>query len=158
MSEADPSGNGSISSLRLLWRHRARVIEALAWLLLSRALIGLAPFQRWEPWLGKRVPVAPEPNPAPSNPATSLRARRIGRAVDQAANRLPMVMKCLPRAMATQWMLRRRKVASRLLIGVLPPGQRGTADDLHAWVVVGTETVIGELGDAHRPVLALKGG
>lgn len=149
LSPADPQ-----DSPAPLWRHRARVIEAAAWLAAARLLVTLAPLARWERTLGRRI--APSDPARQISPAQALRSRRIGRAVDQAAARLPFSLKCLPKAMAAQWMLRRRRIAARLLIGVLAAGTRGTPDDLHAWVLAGTETVIGDFPDAHHPVLAVQ--
>lgn len=118
-------------------------------------LVAVAPFNRWEAWLGRRIrPDAP--GPAPISAADALRSRRAGRAVDQAARYLPLELKCLPRAMALQWMLKRRRIPARLLIGVLPASERGSTDDLHAWVVAGKETVIGDLGSTHLPVTAIQ--
>ena len=124
------------------------------WLLLARLLIGLAPFSRWERSLGRRI--APDSTPPQIAAQMALRSRRAARAVNQAASHLRGDFKCLPRAMALQWMLRRRRIPARLLIGILPSGQRGTADDLHAWVLAGTEIVIGDLGYRHAPILALQ--
>jgi transglutaminase-like putative cysteine protease len=58
--------------------------------------------------------------------------------------------------MAAQWMLRRRGLPARLTIGILPPAERGTDDDLHAWVAAGTDTIVGELPFSYRPILALQ--
>lgn len=136
-------------------RHRARVAEAAALLLLARLLVGLAPFSLWQRSLGRTVaPNAAEP--AAITPDQRLRARRAARAVMRATDLLPGETKCLPRAMALRWMLRRRSIAARLLIGVLPASQRGAADDLHAWVVAGAETIIGELPYRHKSLIALE--
>ena len=55
-------------------------------------------------------------------------------AVDAVAAKTWMRALCLPRALATHAMLRRRGIASRLCLGVARQGQQLTA---HAWVEVG---------------------
>ena len=65
------------------------------------------------------------------------------RAVERAAARLPGDTVCLPRAMALQWMLRRRGHASALVFGVQSERREGDIHALHAWVEVGGRTVIG---------------
>ncbi|MBC2664625.1 lasso peptide biosynthesis B2 protein [Novosphingobium flavum] len=150
-SPSDPPGTAALRR-----RHRARVAEAALWLVAARLLVSFVPLARWQSTLGQRVP-PDAPMPAPGE-EQALRSRRAGRAVERAARLLPLELKCLPRAMALQWMLRRRRIASRLMIGILPAGQRGSVDDLHAWVISGTDIVIGELPLPHRTVLALQCG
>jgi hypothetical protein len=47
--------------------------------------------------------------------------------------------------MALSWMLRRRAIPHRLAMAARPAGQRGGADDLHAWVEASGIIVLGEL-------------
>ncbi len=69
--------------------------------------------------------------------------RKVGRIVGKVAHHLPFRIRCLPQAMAGQWMLRRRGVRSTLVFGV----RRGEAKDrhleFHAWLVAGGECVLG---------------
>lgn len=69
--------------------------------------------------------------------------------------RLPGETLCLPRAMALQWMMRRRGISSLLMIGVRPKETRGKAGDLHAWVVRNGETIIGASTELHHPLFAV---
>jgi len=79
----------------------------------------------------------------------------VAAAVISAVRHLPFECLCLPQAMAVQWMLRRRRVPARLLIGVDPAGSRASRHALHAWTRVGEVTVIGEQDRVHSPLLAL---
>ena len=72
-------------------------------------------------------------------------ARRLAGHVERAAQRLPFETKCLPRAMALSWLLRRRRLGHCVVIAVRPPELRDGDHGLHAWVEVDGETVIGDL-------------
>jgi hypothetical protein len=61
-------------------------------------------------------------------------------AVEHAATRPGMRALCLPRALATHAMLRRRGIASRLCLGVARNGNELAA---HAWIEVGGKTIVG---------------
>jgi hypothetical protein len=118
----------------------------MAWLVVARLTITLVPLPRWHRLFGLGGAV---------RPADVATARKHARHVDRAAMRLPLECKCLPRAMALSRILRRRGVAHRLTIAVRPLAERAGRDDLHAWIDVGGETVIGDLPGPWAPVLAL---
>ena len=102
----------------------------MAALLTARLLVAVVPFGRWRGSLG-RILDAPDP------PAGDLLALTpLLDAHRRALARWPGEFKCLTRAIALHWMLRRRGIASVLSIGALPRRGRGTIDDLHAWVSV----------------------
>jgi hypothetical protein len=65
--------------------------------------------------------------------------------VEWAARLLPFSTKCLPRAMALSWILRSRGVGHCVVFAVRPAQQRGSNDQLHAWVEVAGETILGAL-------------
>jgi Transglutaminase-like superfamily len=50
-------------------------------------------------------------------------------------------------------MLRRRARPSQLVIGVLPEQARGEIEDLHAWVEIGGEVLIGALDQPFFPLV-----
>jgi Transglutaminase-like superfamily len=78
-------------------------------------------------------------------------AEQVGRAVARVAHVLPWHPTCLRQALAVQRMLRRRKIACRLHLGVTHPST-GTA---HAWVTVEDRAVVGRAGlDSHVPLAA----
>lgn len=126
-------------------RWRLLVAEALAWLVLARLLVASVPLAWWRRWLGPLTAVAR------SDPPVGV-DRRLARAVERATQRLPGGARCLPRAMALHWMLRRRHRSSQLVIAVLPGVARGGVDDLHAWIETGGEILIGQLDQPFRPV------
>jgi Transglutaminase-like superfamily len=73
-------------------------------------------------------------------------ATQVAAAVDHVGSKIGAV--CLPRAIATQAMLRRRGIASRLCLGVARDGRSLAA---HAWVEIGQQVIIGETDPASGP-------
>jgi hypothetical protein len=128
------------------WRLRLRTLEAMAWLVVARMMVSLVPLPRWRQHFGLGGDV---------RPGDAAAARQCARHVDRAAMRLPFECKCLPRAMALSRILRRRGVAHRLTIAVKPMSERAGRDDLHAWIDVGGERVIGDLPGPWASILAL---
>lgn len=135
------------------WRGRAATLEAMLLLALARLLVARVPLARWRASLGG--PAAPEPGDPAVHRDGNLAARRLSRAVARAADRLPGDSRCLPQAMALQWLLRRRGLGAVLHIGIRPERARGGLDDLHAWVVRDGEILIGAGAEPHHPVLAV---
>ncbi|MFL6730244.1 MAG: lasso peptide biosynthesis B2 protein [Sphingomicrobium sp.] len=115
------------------WRGRWRTAKASALLCWARLLIAWIPFDRWRGTLGFDGPVRLSD------------ARRHAAVVEWAARRLPFAFKCLPRAMALSWILRRKRLGHTVVFAVRPAQLRNSADSLHAWVEVGGTTLIGEL-------------
>ena len=134
------------------WQGRAATAEAMAWLVLARLLVAQVPFGRWRRWLG--APVAAQPGDPRLRLDANLAQRRLARAVERATARLPGESRCLARAMALHWMLRRRGLGGVLHIGVLPGAARGTLDDLHAWVTRFGEVLLGGDDKPHSPLFA----
>lgn len=89
--------------------------------------------------------------------ATDLaEARRLAAHVDRAALRLGGLTRCLHRAMALSWQLRRRRIAHTVVLAARPAGARGQdGDDLHAWVECGQAIVLGALAGPWLEVLRL---
>ncbi|MDE2596733.1 MAG: lasso peptide biosynthesis B2 protein [Sphingomonadales bacterium] len=128
------SGPGRLSA----W---ALTLEAALLLVLARALIAMVSFGSWRHWLGR---LQASGTAASGDTVPMAQDWRIASAVERACWRLrPLAMKCLPRAMALHWMLQRRNRPSVLALAILAPQARGTLDDLHAWVEVGTAVLIG---------------
>ena len=125
--------------------------EAMVRLTLARLLVAAVPLRRWRGLLGGvRGALV---SGAQVDPAVLVLAR----AVVRGAARLPFETKCLPRAVALHTMLRRRHLPSLLVIGVLDPSQRGTIEDLHAWIESGNEVVIGALNQPFHPLVRFGG-
>ena len=142
---------------------KAMALEAALFLLLARLLVAHVPMRHWRRWLvtaegpasaggppaDSRVAFSagdPEgPAPAGTHPARTPQQRlprRVARIVRRVARHVPFPAVCLPQAMALQWMLRRRGVASRLFFGARRKAQ-DSGLDFHAWLTVGGECVIG---------------
>jgi len=130
---------------------RLRVGEAALLLIVARLLIMCVRFGVWRPWLGQMVNTACRPATTPPMVTWGLVT-----AVERAQQRLHYPFKCLPRAMALQWMLARRGISTTLLIGVARGEAMGQLHDLHAWVEVNGTTVIGtDPSRVYARVLAL---
>ena len=90
-----------------------------------------------------------EPVPSRAAEAGRLRASsprvagKVGRVVGKVVRHLPFRARCLPQAMAAQWMLRRRGVRSTLVFGVRRGIEQDRPLDFHAWLMVGEECVVG---------------
>ena len=123
------------------WPARAASVEAMAWLVLARLLVAQVTFGRWRRWLG--APVAAQAGDPRLRLDDNLAQRRLARAVVRASGHLPGQSRCLAQAMALHWMLRRRALGGVIHIGVLPGSNRGTLDDLHAWVTRLGEVLVG---------------
>jgi hypothetical protein len=118
------------------WRRRLRTLRAMALLCGARLLVDWVPLARWRRSLGL----------AAGGVGADARAARSAAAdVEWAAKRLPFETKCLPRAMAVSWMLRRRRIGHVVVFAVRPPELRESGDALHAWVEVAGERVVGDL-------------
>ena len=104
-------------------------------LFVAKTLVRLVPMRWWRASLGHPGDGASVEGARPG--------RRVAAAVVRAAERLPSEYLCLPRAMAVQWMLRRRGVSSALVLGMQSSFRTGNLHSLHAWVEAGGRTVIG---------------
>ena len=136
--------------LRLPGPERAMAVEAAVCLALARAAVRHVPMRHWRGLVNAAVRDAP-------GPARRLAlGRAAGRMVRRVARRLPFETACLPRAMAAQWMLRRRGVPSRLVFGARRPAAPGGCNDYHAWLTVDGERVVGgRRAETYRPLPAL---
>lgn len=123
-------------------------MTAMAHLCWAQVLVSGIPFNRWRDTLGWVAP--------PQSPLD--RARRLAGDVEWAAKRLPFPTKCLPRAMALSWMLRRRRLGHTVVIAVRPNDLRHSADALHAWVEIAGEKIIGDLPGPWIETLRLGAG
>ena len=125
--------------------HRARLsrlvrrlplaLEAAAFLTLGSAAVALVPDRRLSRFLGQAR--RPEANRARAAPGAA--SRRVGRAVELVAARLPWHPTCLPQAIATRAMLRRRGIPCETHLGVHKTRPLGA----HAWVTVNGVAVQG---------------
>lgn len=124
-------------------RPRLRTAEATLWLLLAHALIRFVALRYWRFSLG-RVANSPLASQCVDIQTDIRSINRVANSVVSGTRRLPFRTLCLPRAMAVQWMLRRRGHASNLIFGI---AQGRDIGHLHAWVTAGGKTVIGDNAD-----------
>lgn len=130
------------------FRRLVRVAEAAALLIAARLLIRFVPMVRWRNTLGQ-----PHTEGAVAQAGDDRAAEVLAYAVVRAARLLPLPFLCLPRAMALQWMLRRRGIGSVLVMGAT--GGRTDQPALHAWVERKGCILIGEDEHTYVPVLTI---
>jgi aryl-alcohol dehydrogenase-like predicted oxidoreductase len=118
----------------------------MAMLCWARLLIAWVPLERWRNSLGDANGRSP-----------SAAARQLAKQVERAATWLPFETKCLPRAMALSWLLRRRHIRHAFVFAVRPPQLRDSADALHAWVELAGQKIIGDLPGPWFETLRLGG-
>ena len=123
-------------------------MAALCW---ARLLVATMPFSRWSSTLGGK-------DRSGTANIASGEARRLAAHVDWAATRLPFSIKCLPRAMALSWMLRSKRVDHCVVFAVRPANQRDGDDQLHAWVEIAGEKILGDLPGTWVETLRLGDG
>lgn len=148
-------GDKSVADLGW-WRIHAQLAEAAVLLVVARLLVSFVQFGRWRGALGRVVPAAGSSGAATTTREPAPLDRYLSRVVDRVALRLPFEYRCLPRAMALHWMLTRRGRPTTLVIGVLPGPRRGQLDDLHAWVELGGEVLIGSSPEPFAVLLRLQ--
>lgn len=119
------------------WKSWLRTAEAMLALGLARMAVAAFPFDRWRNSIGAASNSQDE--------ADTDEARHSAWHVERAAQLSPFSTKCLPRAMALSWILRSRGIAHCVVFAVRPPALRGSDDQLHAWLEVAGETIMGDL-------------
>lgn len=119
------------------WRSRLRTAEAIVGLCTAQLLVASMAFKRWRPTLGGSFNSGKAP--------VRAEAVQIAAHVEWAVKLLPFTTKCLPRAMALSWSLRLRRIRHCVVFAVRPAEQRGADDQLHAWVEVSGEKILGDL-------------
>ena len=132
---------------------KSMALEAGLFLLLARLLVKHVPMRHWRHRLDaaeEPATVGGQPERTPASKPGEARSRRptappvvrrVTYIVRRVARRVPFPAVCLPRAMAAQWMLRRRGIPSRLFFGVRRDPD--SALQFHAWLTVGGECVMG---------------
>jgi len=120
----------------------------------ARLAVLLLPFRWLAVFLGKQKTGDDEKDVAVSS--LSL-ARNIGKAVCTAANYTPWKSVCLPKAVAGQWMLKRRGIVSTLYLGVakLEPMTSDKQLNAHAWLSCGGVILIGAIHYEKYTIVAM---
>ena len=111
------------------------LVEALLHLAAARLALALLPYRLYERLLG--------PARSPNRNVPVALAKAIGSAVRRVAELAPWRADCLLQATAAQWMLRRRKAAARLHIGVEAETEPLLA---HAWLTYESCVLTGRRG------------
>jgi hypothetical protein len=125
-----------------------RTLNAIVLLCPAWFLVHYVPLDRWRKSLGFA---------GTSSSEQAIEARRLAAHVERAGSLLPFPTKCLPRAIAFSWMLRRRRIGHAIVVAVRPAPLRDAPDGLHAWVDVGGEKILGELPGPWVETLRLEG-
>lgn len=117
-------------------RRKIAFLEAFLWLGLARGGVLLFPFRSIAPYLGRLNQETPEVG------IQSERAvvEQIAWAIATSSRYTPWRSNCLARAIAAKIMLRRRKIASTLYLGLKKNADRLEA---HAWLRAGEKIVTG---------------
>ena len=121
-------------------RGRLGTLRAMAALCCARVLVAFVRFERWSGTLGGRNARGQE-----DAPLRLSEARQLARQVVWAAERLPFESKCLPRAVALSWILRRKLIDHAIIFAVRPAKSRNSAYALHACVEINGTKIIGDL-------------
>lgn len=141
-------GGSAYLPRRDLWTARLQLAAAMGALCWAKLLVATIPFSWWRRRIGGTA--------ATDHCSKELVAAQILAAhVDEAALRLPGETKCLPRAMALSWMLRRRHISHSIVIAVRPSTLRHSPDALHAWVEVAGDRILGDLPGRWAEILRL---
>lgn len=129
------------------WTDRLLLLEALAWLCWVKFLLVCVPFRWIAPYLGRRMVQSPATVPVDAR----AHVVRISWAVQSVARRLPLGFVCLPQAIAAKWMLRRRRLASTLYLGLARPEEARLS--AHAWLRAGDRILTGRAESlTHSPI------
>lgn len=132
------------------WRERGLFFEATLGLIVAKLLVHTVPFRWFAPRLGR----SQHETPRTIAPAARALAVDISWAVQAAARHLPLGFVCLPQAMAAQWMLRRRGLATTMYFGVAFKADARDSLLAHAWLRAGDKIVTGENEMSRHPAIA----
>lgn len=133
------------------WSGRFLLLEALVWLGWAKLLLIVVPFR----WIAPRLGRPQTESPAALAPENLELARRISWAVQAVARHVPLGFVCLPQAMAAKWMLRRRRLASTLYLGLARPDE--TKLTAHAWLRAGDRILTGRAESLTHKTIACFG-
>lgn len=117
---------------------KLEIVLCLAW---ARLLITILPFSRLRPMLGSITEdVASSEAPELTEPQLK-KAHDTGRIIRRVAWRMPFRADCVPQALTGRWMLARRGIATRIIIGTRRDPEKGL--EFHAWLLAGDLEVTG---------------
>jgi hypothetical protein len=129
---------------------RLLLIEAFLLLGIARLAILVLPFKWLALSLGRHMKEAG----TQIDPSDLRCARMVGQTIRSAAGYTPWKSVCLPEAVAAQWMLKRRHIASTLYLGVAKDEDKPERLVAHAWLRCGDIILIGAAGHREFTVVA----
>lgn len=168
-----PGTNGIAGNANSVWHSRKITLRAATLILKAESLIRRAPMEAWRDSLGEvemadgDAVLAGQLAPTRASDEELRLGHSRARNVMRAAEHLPYSPKCLPQAMALQWLLKSERLPSALIIARLrgqgdTQSQAGTVagqvqDAFHAWVELGNAMLIGHCEKAdYRPIMAFR--
>ena len=128
----------------LAWSDRGLLIEAAALLGAARLAAKTIPFKQLARCFGQHM----SESERVVESGVDARASRIGWAVRTVARRTPWNSNCLAQAVAARLMLRRRKMACTVYLGLVKDGKHELA--AHAWLRCGNRVVTGGRTSSRR--------
>jgi hypothetical protein len=137
------------------WRRRTRterliLLEAFVLLAVARLMVLVLPFK----WLAVSLGRHMNESGMQISASDLHHARMIGQAIRSAANNTPWQSVCLPQAVAGQWMLKRRRIAATLYLGVAKNENKAEKLAAHAWLRCGDAILTGAAGHRQFTVVA----
>ena len=133
---------------QLSWRERHLLLQAMVSLLRAGVLLRVVPFDR----LTGRLRLQPTETPQREDADAEQLAAQIGWAINATANRSPLEIKCLTRAMAATLIGRRYRLATTLYLGVTRA--EGGKLQAHAWARCGACVITGRTEPERFSVIA----
>ena len=133
------------------------VTIAMPMLAIAMVLVRVARLLRWRASLGQirdSTCLVSPPLASSEAPLTGgTTARRLAGCVERAVRLAPFRIKCLPQAVATQWMLRLARLPSSLIIAIHVKDRSGD-HAYHAWVEHRGDIIIGQCDrDLYRSMM-----
>lgn len=132
------------------WADRLLLLEAFAYLGITRAILLLIPFKYIAPRLGRQFNDLPD-GPKQSNIPEWV--QHTAWAVETAARQTPWESACLVQAITGKFLLKQRGLETQLFLGMKkdPYGKLSA----HAWLKAGSEILIGKNGHETFTVLSV---
>ena len=125
-------------------------LEAYFLLGIARMAVLVLPFRWIASRLGEQIPI--DAADVESDTISNAKLRRIGRAIRRAGRYTPWKSNCLAKAIAGQFMLRRRRIGNTVYFGVFKINGEFEA---HAWLRSG-EMILSGGGDLDRYTIVAK--
>jgi len=144
-----------LRSVPAKWRRRNRteqrlLLEAFVLLGVARLLVLCVPFR----WLARTLGEHMRESAQEVASTEAELAMLVGRAVQAAANNTPWQSVCLPQAVTGQWMLKRRRIATTLYLGVMKAEHKPEQLAAHAWLRCGSRILTGAAGHRQYTVVS----